>query len=105
MDFSAQSIGWNFVLVSKWLFLRQRQWLLVVLIGLGALLQPAYRKRRELALLALIVVFSGYSFMILSFLPRYLMPVLPHLCVWAGGAITALCIVRFFALDSSPWPW
>ncbi len=89
-DLSAGNFFFKLGLASQWLFLLERQWMVIALILLGLILRPAFRKRRELVLSALIVLFSGYSFVIVSFLPRYMMPVFPHLCIWAGGAIVAL---------------
>ena len=76
--------------VTRWLFVEQLHWLLAVLIAVDLIIHPAARRRPELLLFSLIVVYSGYSFSMIYFLPRYLLPVLPYLCVAAAGALVSL---------------
>lgn len=76
--------------VTRWLFMEQLHWLFAMLIAADLIVHPAARRRPELLLFALIVVCSGYSFSVIYFLPRYLLPVFPYLCVAAAGALVSL---------------
>jgi hypothetical protein len=79
------------MLVTSWLLVRQLRWLFVGLIVAHLIADPAARRRPELILFALIVLGSGYTFSVLYFLPRYILPVAPFLFVLAAGALVALC--------------
>lgn len=57
------------------------------MIALNLLVSPDARQRRELGLFAMVVLLSGYSFSILFYLPRYLLPISPLFCVLAAQAV------------------
>jgi hypothetical protein len=81
----------------------------VGILVLGLLARPALR-RKELLLPALVMVGSGYSFLFIYYLPRYVLPVTPFLLVFAAGALWELvrrpipaivCAVVVAALSAS----
>jgi hypothetical protein len=92
-DFNATSVRQQFMLITRWIFVEQHRFVLTILIALDLILNPAARRRRELALFGLIVLLSGYSFSVLYFLPRYLLPVLPFFYIL--GAVSLMDLVRF----------
>jgi len=76
--------------VTRWLFVEQLRWVFTALVVVHLATDRAARRRPELLLVGLIVLSSGYAFSVLYFLPRYLLPVLPYLCVLAAGALVEL---------------
>jgi hypothetical protein len=76
--------------VTTWIFVAQHRWIFTTAIVASLLVDRAAWRRRELALFALIGLGSGYSFVGLYFLPRYLMPVLPFFYLVGGWAVTRL---------------
>ncbi|MEO8576283.1 MAG: glycosyltransferase family 39 protein [Gemmatimonadales bacterium] len=79
----------QFELITQWIFIDQYRFIFTALIALNLLVNPKAR-RRELWLFAFVVVLSGYSFSVLYFLPRYLLPVLPLFCILAAVSILEL---------------
>jgi hypothetical protein len=82
------------VRLTEWLFVHQLRWLFTALIVLHLLLTARARQSKEWWLFALIVVLSGYSFYVLYFLPRYLLPVMPYLYLGGAAALMALVPTR-----------
>jgi len=78
--------------VTRMLFVEQGRWVLTAAIVINLVLHASARRRPELRLFALIVLFSGYSFAALFYLPRYLLPVLPY--VYLLGAWSLMELVR-----------
>lgn len=77
--------------VSEWLFVHQQRFLISGLIALH--LATRWRSRgREWWLFLAVCLFSGYSFSTLYFLPRYILPVLPFVCL--AGAVSLQRLVR-----------
>ncbi len=81
------------VVISEWLFWYQYRYIFTGMIALNVLLNKAARRQKEFVLFVSIFVLSGYSFCFLYFLPRYLLPTLPYLCIAAAGSIVS--VVRF----------
>ena len=77
------------LLITRWIFVDQHRVVLTLVIGLGLLLRPRLR-RPELLLFLLILVMSGYSFSVMYYLPRYLMPVLPLFYLLAAASLLEL---------------
>ncbi|MBC8107984.1 MAG: hypothetical protein H7Z14_15455, partial [Anaerolineae bacterium] len=86
-------VGSQFVLITQWIFIDQFRFIFTALIAVNLLVTPNAR-RRELWLFAFLVVLSGYSFAVLFYLPRYLLPILPMFCI--------LCAVSVLELARSP---
>jgi hypothetical protein len=80
----------QFQLITRWIFLEQYRWVFTGLIALNLLINEQARRRRELWLFVFVVVLSGYSFSILYFLPRYLLPVLPLFYIFAARSVLDL---------------
>lgn len=79
----------QFGVITRWIFIDQYRFIFTALIVLD-LLVNAKARRRELWLFAFVVVLSGYSFSVLYFLPRYLLPVLPLFYILAAASILDL---------------
>ena len=75
--------------ITRWIFIDQHRFIFTSLIALN-LLVNAKARRRELWLFAFVVVLSGYSFSVLFYLPRYLLPVLPMFYILAAASILEL---------------
>jgi hypothetical protein len=89
---SARTAGVQFVRITRWLFLEQYRWILSLAILVNFAITPAARRRRELWLFALIALLSGYSFSVLYYWPRYLLPVMPFFYIL--GAVSLIELVR-----------
>lgn len=76
--------------ITRWLFVEQSRWIFTALIAAHLVGNPTARRRPELLLFGLITLCSGYAFSVLYLLPRYLLPVMPYLCVLAAGALVEL---------------
>jgi hypothetical protein len=85
-------------LITRWLFIDQHRFIFTALIALNLSVNGRAR-RRELWLFVFVVVLSGYSFSVLYFLPRYLVPVLPLFYILAAASI--LDLARGFRLQLS----
>ena len=79
----------QFHLITEWIFLNQYRWVLTVLIG-ADLIWFGARERKDAWLLGLVVLFSGYSFVGLYFLPRYLLPVFPFFFMLGAHSLLRL---------------
>jgi hypothetical protein len=75
--------------VTSWLFAAQMRWIFTGLILANLIVHRRERQRPELMLFLLIALCSGYAFIMLYFLPRYLLPVAPYFYVLAAGALVA----------------
>jgi len=80
----------QFVSISKWLFVYQNRYIFTVLILLNLILIKTSRYKKENLLFLLIFIFSGFSFTFLYFLPRYLLPAVPYLCIMGAWSISEL---------------
>ena len=76
--------------ITTWIFVAQHRWIFTAAIVASLLVDRAAWRRREFALFVLIGLASGYAFVGLYFLPRYLMPVLPFFYLAGGWAVTRL---------------
>lgn len=76
------------VSITKWLFLRQERIWFSLLIVLNLALFKTSRWRKEYLIFLLLVCASGYSYVLLQFLPRYLLTILPFFCILAGWSLT-----------------
>jgi 4-amino-4-deoxy-L-arabinose transferase-like glycosyltransferase len=76
--------------VVYWLALSQGKWVLGVLVAAGLVLGRRDVWRREFALFALVAAAFGGAFVVIFFLPRYLIPVLPFYCIAAACALSWL---------------
>jgi len=85
--------------VHRWVVWEQGRWLFSAVI-LAALARPAFR-RREVLLVALIVVAAGYGFTLLYFLPRYVLPVAPFFFAAGAGALVELLRDRRLRLGAA----
>jgi len=84
------ALVWHqFGLITRWIFIDQFRFIFTALIALN-LLVNAKARRRELWLFASVAVLSGYSFSVLYFLPRYLLPVMPFFYILAASSILDL---------------
>jgi dolichyl-phosphate-mannose-protein mannosyltransferase len=89
-DLSLRSVWRQVLVVTEWIFVAQQRYVFTTLIVLDLALHGATRGRRGRRLFALIVLLSGYSFAVLYFLPRYILPVLPFFYIRAAAALTGL---------------
>ena len=78
--------------ISRWILVAQFRWMLTGAIVLNLLTNPEARRRRELLLFALVAMASGYTFSVLFYMPRYLLPVLPFF--YALGAVSLMSLAR-----------
>ena len=76
-------------MITQWIFIDQYRFIFTALIVLN-LLVNAKARRRELWFFAFVVVLSGYSFSVLYYLPRYVLPVLPLFYILAAASILDL---------------
>lgn len=76
--------------ISKWLFVYQYRYIFSFLIVLNLILIKTSRNRKENLLFLLVFLFSGFSFTFLYFLPRYLLPAVPYLCIMGAWSISEL---------------
>jgi hypothetical protein len=75
------------VRIARWLFVEQARGVLVLAVLLAAIVRPTRALARTLGLTALVVLLSGFSFAVLFYLPRYVLPVVPFLCIAGAAAI------------------
>ncbi len=78
------------VVITRWLFVYQGRWMFTAAIILNLVLHRETRRRRELWLLALMALLSGYAFALLYFLPRYILPALPIVYVIGAWSLLEL---------------
>jgi hypothetical protein len=76
--------------VASWLFFSQGKWALALCLAAALCWRPRDLLRRELALFTGIAAAFGAAFVLIFFLPRYLIPVLPFYCIAAACAIASL---------------
>ena len=94
-DLTPKTMTWDvlfseFKRITSWLFYYQFRILFVALILLNFLLFRKFLARKELLLFLLILICSGLVYTFISFLPRYILPVLPFLCLTASWSLTEL---------------
>lgn len=85
---SVNSVGHRIRTISQWVFIDQSRFLLVVLTVLGAVVVPRSYWRRALLLFAMITIMGAYPYAVIYYLPRYVMPVFPFLCIAAAGGLS-----------------
>ncbi len=78
------------VTITGWLFVLQGRWVLTAAIVLNLVMHREARRRRELRLLALMGLLSGYAFAPLYLLPRYILPALPMVYVVGAWSLLEL---------------
>lgn len=78
--------------ITRWLFVSQYRWILTLAIVANLVVSPEARLQKELLLFALVAVASGYSFSVLYYMPRYVLPVLPFF--YALGAVSIMALAR-----------
>ncbi|MFA5146971.1 MAG: glycosyltransferase family 39 protein [Candidatus Omnitrophota bacterium] len=83
-----------FFMITEWIFFSQLRFVFTILICLNLFLHDGSERRKELLLFSLIILFSGYSFSFLFFLPRYLMSVLPFISIMGAWSFTELVRTR-----------
>jgi hypothetical protein len=83
-------VFYQFAEITKWIFVYQQRYIFSALIALNLVINQNWRRRPELGLFFLICVLSGYSFSVLYFLPRYLLPVLPYLYLLGAWSLMEL---------------
>ncbi len=88
----AQTVANQFVRITRWLFVQQYRWILSVAVLVNFALTSGARRRRELWLFALIFLLSAYSFSVLYYMPRYLLPAMPFFYIL--GAASLMEVVR-----------
>jgi len=76
--------------VSKWMFFDQGRIWLTLLVILNLAIHKSSRRRKEHWLYFFMILIAVYSFSIIKFLPRYLLPALPYFCIVAGWSLTRL---------------
>jgi len=80
----------TFRTVSGWLFERQGRWILVVVTALTVFEPPRLARRRDIALMAMLILPYWAAFSVIYFLPRYLLAAFPYVCIIAATAMVAL---------------
>jgi signal transduction histidine kinase len=88
--------------VARGLLFSQGKWALAAFVTVALLLRPRDLWRGELALFAGIAAAFGAAFVLIFFLPRYLIPVLPFYCVAAAWAIASLASGRAWLRVAAP---
>jgi len=74
--------------ITLWIFIHQYRFLLSSVIALSLIVKRDFRA--EFLLFLLVCLFSGYSFTVMYFLARYLLPVLPFFYLLAAWALLNL---------------
>jgi hypothetical protein len=90
LDLTPRLISNRFGTITGSLFIYQHSYIFSSLLALNLIVKRTSRRRPELWLFFLICLFSGYSFVVLFFLPRYLLPVLPYLCLLGAWSLMEL---------------
>ena len=91
-DVSPTRIVDQFSRITRWVFIDQQRYVFSVLVALNLIIHKGSRRRPELWLFFLLALLSAYSFLILFFLPRYLLPALPYL--YLAGTWSLMELVR-----------
>jgi 4-amino-4-deoxy-L-arabinose transferase-like glycosyltransferase len=82
--------------VGSWMLLRQGRWLPSVLTVMALGLFRRVFWRREFELFSTILGFFLVTFSVAYFIPRYILPTLPYLCIVSAWSITLLARGRFW---------
>ena len=90
LDLTPRLISNKLATITGWLFIYQHSYIFSSLIALNLIVNRTSRGRPELWLFFLICLFSGYSFVVLFFLPRYLLPVFPYLYLLGSWSLMEL---------------
>jgi 4-amino-4-deoxy-L-arabinose transferase-like glycosyltransferase len=94
------SVTRPFGLLNAWIFLNQNRVVFTALILLSLVFTSGARRRKELLLFVLLVIFSAWPFAFIYYLPRYLMPVLPVFCILTAASMYDLVRSRTLRLVS-----
>ena len=78
--------------ITAWLFVAQFRWVLTLAIVLDLVVNREARRRPELLLCVLVALGSGYTFSVIYYMPRYVLPVLPFF--YALGAVSLMSLAR-----------
>ena len=78
--------------VTTWLFVAQFRWVLTLAIALDLVVNREARRRPELLLCVLVVLGSGYTFSVIYYMSRYVLPVFPFF--YALGAVSLMSLAR-----------
>lgn len=76
--------------VVKWIFYNQYRWVLTSIILICFLIKRKIFYKKELIVYLLITIFTTLAFSFIYFLPRYILSVLPLLCIVSALAIETL---------------
>jgi hypothetical protein len=89
-ELSPAAIFDQFFRITRWVFIEQQRYIFSGLIVLNLVIDKSSRRRPELWLFFFIGVLSAYSFLVLFFLPRYLLPALPYLYLMGTWSLMEL---------------
>ncbi|MGH7834093.1 MAG: ArnT family glycosyltransferase [Candidatus Binatia bacterium] len=89
-ELSPSAILDQFFRITRWVFIEQERYIFSGLILLNLVINGRSRRRPEIWLVFLIILFSAYSFLVLFFLPRYLLPALPYLYLLGAWSLMEL---------------
>ena len=78
--------------ITGWLFVAQFRWVLTLAIAIDLALNREARRRPELLLCGLVVLGSGYTFSVIFYMSRYVLPVFPFF--YALGAVSLMSLAR-----------
>jgi hypothetical protein len=95
---SAGTIAGQAARITRWLFIDQYRWVFTAATLLNLVLDRTARRRHDLVLLALAAVMSGYSFAVLFYAQRYVLPVMPFFYI--AGAASIVSLAR-----GAAWRW
>jgi 4-amino-4-deoxy-L-arabinose transferase-like glycosyltransferase len=97
----AGTVRQQFEEVVEWIFVNQYRGLLTAVIVVDHLVNAEARRRRELLLFGLVLLLSGFSFSVLFFMPRYLLPVMPFYYILAAASVVRLAQHNRFAIPAA----
>ncbi len=80
----------DFVLILKWIFVYQYRFIFTLLILLHFVLHRKTAFRKELLLFLFVFLLATLPFSYFMLLPRYLLPILPYLCITAAWSVFEL---------------
>jgi hypothetical protein len=89
-ELTPRSIFDQFAWITNLVFIEQHRYIFSALVVANLVINKSSRGRPELWLYFFICLFSGYSFLVLFFLPRYLLPVLPYLYLLGAWSLMEL---------------
>lgn len=87
---SVEAAVMDFLAALNWVFIEQYRFVLLAFIVAGFFISKKKFFKKELILFGLITLFIAFTFSFFFFLPRYILPVLPYLCITAAFSISVL---------------